>query len=326
MADGIDLQALSDLCTPWCLRVAATLRIAERMAEGEHDVAGLAAAAGCDATALERVLGHLAARGVFVRHGPGRFALNPPAEGLMDRFRRFDLDLDGIGGRMAGVWSTLPEYVRTGRPAYASVFGTGFWDDLAANPAVGASFDDLMGPLGHGEFDGDVPLAGGWAGVRSVVDVGGGTGAMLVAVLRAHPEVRGVLVDLPGTVERARPVIEEAGLTGRVELAGGSFFDPLPAGHDLYLVRKVVNDWPDAEAQALLRRCAQAAGPGGRVVVIGSVSADDGAHSLNVETVLIGGADRTPEQFERLARSAGLIVVASGEDASDRSVVECRAT
>jgi 2,7-dihydroxy-5-methyl-1-naphthoate 7-O-methyltransferase len=324
VADGVDLDALSDLRTPWCLRAVTTLRIAERMAQGETDVARLAEQAGCDPEALERVLGHLVSRGVFRQEGPGRFCLNAAAEQLMDPFRRFDLDLEGIGGRMAGVWSTLPEFVRSGRPAYAQAFGRGFWDDLASNPAVAASFDDLMGPAGHGAFDGDLPLAGGWAEVRSVVDVGGGTGAMLIAVLRAHPDVRGVLVDLPGTVERARAVLEAAGVAGQIELAGQSFFDPLPAGHDLYLVRKVVNDWPDPEAQALLRRCAEAARPDGRVVVIGSVSAEQGPPSLAIETVLVGGTDRTPEQFERLARSAGLEVVAAGEEASGRSVIECR--
>ena len=96
-------------------------------------------------------------------------------------------DLDGIGGRMAGAWSSLLSAVRTGRPAYHEVFGQPFWEDLTAHPDVAASFDAMMGPAGHGVPDPDVLLSGDWSGVRSVVDVGGGTGSLLAAILRAHP-------------------------------------------------------------------------------------------------------------------------------------------
>jgi hypothetical protein len=316
-----DLDALSDLRTPWCLRAVVTLRIAEHMADGASTPAELAAAAGCDAEVLDAVLGHLAGCGVFRRDGDGRFALNDAAQQLLDPGRRFDLDLNGIGGRMSGAWATLPEFLRTGRPAYDQAFGMPFWDDLAAHSDVGASFDALMGPLGHGSFDPDLPLRRGWDGVLSVADVGGGTGAMLVEVLHAHPDMRGTLVDLPGTVERARAAFREAGLEDRVTLAGQSFFDPLPAGHDVYLVRKVLNDWPDAEARQILQRCAEAAAPSGRVVVLGSV--DEEPPRLQIEMVLVGGKGRTREEFEELARSAGLRVSDLGRQSSGRTAIEC---
>jgi SAM-dependent methyltransferase len=235
---------------------------------------------------------------------------------------RLGLDLAGIGGRMAGVWSTMPEYVRTGEPAYAQVFGMPFWDDLAAHPEVAASFDALMGPLGHGTPDAGLELAGGWDGVRSVVDVGGGTGAMLAELLRAHPGVRGTLVDLPGTVARAGATFRAAGVVDRVTAIGQSFFDPLPPGADLYLVKKVVNDWPDAEATAILRRCAEAARPAGRVVVTGGVSPADERPGLAVEMLLAGGRQRTLDEFGALAREAGLSVVAAARQAAG-FVVEC---
>jgi 2,7-dihydroxy-5-methyl-1-naphthoate 7-O-methyltransferase len=316
-----DLDALSDLRTPWCLRAVVTLRIAEHVAAGASTPGELARAAGCDAGVLAAVMGHLADRGVFRRDGDGRFALNEAAEQLLDPCRRFDLDLSGIGGRMSGAWATVPEFLRTGRPAYDKAFGMPFWDDLAAHPDVGASFDALMGPAGHGSFDPELPLRRGWDGVRSVADVGGGTGAMLVEVLRSHPGIRGVLVDLPGTVERAQATFREAGLEDRVTLAGQSFFDPLPPGHDLYLVRKVLNDWADAEALQILRRCAEAAAPSGRVVVLGSV--DEGPPSLQIEMVLVGGKGRTREEFEELAGLAGLRVSDFGRQASGRTAVEC---
>ncbi|MGN6378472.1 MAG: methyltransferase [Gaiellales bacterium] len=321
MPDPADLDALSDLRTPWCLRAVVTLRIGEHMAAGTTNADDLAAAARCDPGVLRRVLGHLADRGVFRRDGANGFALNEAAEGLKDPGRRFDLDLNGIGGRMSGAWATLPEFLRTGRPAYHQAFGMPFWDDLDAHPDIGASFDALMGPAGHGTFDPQLPLKRGWDGVRSVVDVGGGTGAMLAAVLTAHAGMRGTLVDLPGTVARAHATLKDAGVADRVTTAGQSFFEPLPGGHDLYLLRKVINDWPDAEARAILERCAEAAAPHGRVVVLGSV--DEQPSGLQIEMVLVGGTDRTPAEFERLAGSAGLRVVDSGRQASGRSAVEC---
>src|SRR6266545_2450271 len=210
----VDLEALTDLRTPWCILVVATLRIADHVAAGTSDIGQLAGATGCDARALHNVLGHLVAKGIFEETAPGRFALNDPA--LQLREASDFLDLEGIGGRMGHAWSTLPTYVRTGAPGYAEVFGLPFWEDLAAHPKVAASFDALMGPAGHGTPDAEIPISGGWEPVRTVVDVGGGTGAMLAEVLRAHPGTRGTLVDFPGTVARSSKVFEGAGVADRV--------------------------------------------------------------------------------------------------------------
>jgi SAM-dependent methyltransferase len=320
-----DLEALTDLRTPWCVHVVATLRIAEHVAAGTSDVDRLAAAAGCDADALHSVLGHLVAKGVFEEPAPGRFALNEAARGLLGAGRF--LDLEGIGGRMAHAWGTLLTYVRTGTPAgYAEVFGLPFWEDLAAHPEVAASFDALMGPVGHGTPDADVPVTGGWDPVRTVVDVGGGTGAMLAEILRARPQVRGTLVDHPGTVARSAEVFQAAGVADRVRVVGQSFFDPLPAGADLYLLKKVLNDWPDPEQTAILRRCAEAARPGGRVLVVGGVSAQDAPRRLEIEMLLLGGRTNTLPRFRELARAAGLEVSAAEPGPSGHLVVECRPT
>src|SRR5436189_274757 len=144
-----DLEALSDLCTPWCLHVVTTLRIAEHIAAGVDKIGGLAAAARCDSYALHHVLGHLVSKGVFEEPEPGRFSLNDAARKLLDPGQRLGLDLDGIGGRMAHAWGSLLTYVRTGAPAYHEIFGLPFWDDLDAHPEIGASFDALIGPPGH---------------------------------------------------------------------------------------------------------------------------------------------------------------------------------
>lgn len=327
--DDVDLWALADLATPWCLHVAATLRIADHLAEGTSTIDDLARAAGADADALQRVVRHLAGKGVFAEPSPGRFALNAAAQALREDHPsrlRFGLDLDGIGGRMAGAWGSLPAAVRTGKPAYAEVFGRPFWGDLEANPDIAASFDALMGPAGHGVPDPEVLLTPGWAAIRSVVDVGGGTRTLLAEILRRRPGRHGTLVDLPRTVARAGETFRVAGVTERVTLVGQSFFDPLPDGADLYLLKNVLGDWPDAEATALLRRCAEAARPAGRVVILGGVSPDAEGSAPAPELlmlVLVGGRERSLAEFRALARDAGLTVRAAGRQPSGRFVVEC---
>jgi threonine dehydrogenase-like Zn-dependent dehydrogenase len=111
----------------------------------------------------------------------------------------------------------------------------------------------------------------------------------------------------------------------RVLLVGQSFFDPLPAGADLYVLESILNDWPDREAQLILSRCAEAARPGGRIAILGGVVADDNVPSLlTPEIVLLGGKDRTLREFQELARSAGLTILSSGQPPSGRFAVECR--
>jgi hypothetical protein len=319
-----DLHGLTDLSTPWSLHVVATLRVADHIAAGTTGIDELAAAAGCDAGALSRVLRHLVGQGVFDQPAPGRFALNEAAQQLLDPAVRLSLDLDGIGGRMAHAWGSLLTAVRTGRPAYHEVFGRPFWDDLDAHPDVAASFDALMGPSGHGTPDPDVLLGGDWADVHHVVDVGGGTGALLVQVLRAHPHLHGTLVDLPRVVAGAGGLV--AGVADRVTTLGQSFFDPLPAGADLYLLKSILPDWPDREARDILRRCADAARPGGRVVVLSGVSPDEAGDPPPelLMLVLVGGAQRTLSQFRTLAAESGLRVASAGRSAAGRYVVECR--
>jgi len=184
-----------------------------------------------------------------------------------------------------------------------------------------------MGPLGHGTPDAEVLITADWDNVHTVVDVGGGTGALLAEILRTHPTLTGTLVDLPRTVARAAQVFEAAGVADRATTHAQSFCDPLPAAADLYLLKNLLADWPDAEASAILKRCAEAAGPAGRVVVLGGVSPDDapGSRSELLMLVLVGGKSRTLSEFRDLARRSGLEVSATGNQPTGRFVVECRA-
>jgi SAM-dependent methyltransferase len=320
----MNLWDLTDLSTPWCVHVVATLRIANHIEAGNTDIDQLAAVAGAHRESLQRVLGHLVSKGLFEEPAPGCFTLNEPARGLLDENLLFGLDLDGFGGRMAHAWGTLLSAVRTGRPAYHEAFGRGFWEDLDAHPDIAAKFDALMGPAGHGVPDAQVLVdPADWESVRTVVDVGGGTGALLAEVLRSRPEVHGTLVDVPRAVAQSDEIFQAAGVADRVTTVAQSFFDPLPAGADLYLLKSVLSDWPDREATAILRRCAEAARPSGRVVLVNGVGPNEDPSPALLMMVLVGGRDRTLKEFHTLARDAGLEVRAAASQPSGRYIVEC---
>ncbi|MEU7897313.1 methyltransferase [Nonomuraea sp. NPDC049152] len=306
------LAPVMDLVTPMAVRVAASLRLADLMADDAVPVEELARRSDTDADALGRLLRHLVCRGVFAEREPGRFAVNELAALLASDHpsgMRARLDLGGFGGQMDLAFTGLLHTVHTGQPAWETVFGAPFWRYLAANPEMSVSFDAVMATAGDQVAD----AAGGydWSGVRHVVDVGGGTGALLAEVLRANPDLRATLVDLPDTVDRGRQYLAERGLETRCEFVGQSFFDPLPTGGDAYVLRRVVHDWGDDDALLILRRCADAAGQYGRVIVIESHggSGDDPAMfaEMNLRMlVLSGGRERTVEDYIAIAAEAGL--------------------
>ncbi|HLK63761.1 MAG TPA: methyltransferase [Bryobacteraceae bacterium] len=321
----MNLWTLTDLTTPWCIHVVATLRVAHHIEAGHTSIEELATLCGVDRDSLHRVMRHLVEKGVFERPSHSNFALNDVSRGLLEESTLIGLDLNGIGGRMAHAWSTLLPAVRTGRPAYHEVFGRGFWDDLQANPDIAASFDALMGVMGHGVPDPQILVnPADWDSVRTVVDVGGGTGVLLAEILKAHPAVRGILVDLPRVIARSAEVFGAAAVSDRVTAVAQSFFDPLPPGKDVYVLKSVIGDWPDREAQAILARCAEAARPSGRVVVFTSVESQPDASPELLMMVLVGGKGRTLEEFRALARGAGLEISATGRHPSGRGLVECR--
>lgn len=318
----VDLEALSDLATPWCLRAVVTLGIPQLMGAGVTDVDELARASGCDAAVLATVLAQLAARDVLAKLDDGGFVLNNAAQDLLEPAHLLSLNLEGIGGRMALAWGTVLTYLRTGQPEYAKLFGHPFWEDLEVNPDIGASFEAFMAAV-HGRPEQVPPISGGWGSVRSVVDVGGGTGHVLAQLLRAHRDLRGTLVDLPATVARSAPTFAEAGVSDRVVVVGQSFFDPLPKHADVYLLRSVLNDWPDQDKLAILRRCAEAASSSGRILVAGGVRPAGAPEPISIDKILTGGNEAPIDLFRDLAREAGLMVSTTQEPPTGHLIVEC---
>jgi SAM-dependent methyltransferase len=302
------------LAEPWAVRVAATLRLADNIVTREGDpVEDLAARVGADSDALDRVIRFLVARGVFAEPSPRVFANNPASCLLQDdhpdRMRRW-LDLEGAGGAMDRSYSGLLETVRTGRAAYPSVHGRDFWEDLASDADLARSFASLM-EAHSSQLAEEVVSVYPWEGATLVIDVGGGTGALLAEVLRAHPHLQGVLVDLVARTPDATRILEAAGVADRCQRLDCDFFGPLPTGGDVYVLRNIIHDWADEKAVTVLRRCCEAAGSTGRVLVVERVVTDNGnleeltGMDLRMLT-LFASRERSLDEFNVLAATAGL--------------------
>jgi hypothetical protein len=314
---GGELWAAADLVTPMAIRVAATLRLADHIAAGTHATEALATAVGADPDALGRLMAHLVTAGVLTSTN----TLTPLGEQLRDDHPgglRAWLDLDGAIGHAELSFVELLHSVRTGEPAFPRHFGRPYWEDLAAAPERSASFDALMGA----RLVADAPEVAGaypWGGLGHVVDVGGGDGSLLIAILRAHGGLRGTVFDLPGPVARAARAIADAGLDHRADAQAGSFFDAVPAGAGGYLLSGVLHDWDDAHAGRILERCASA---GGRVLVVDHFRDDtiDTEGDLRM-LAYVGGRERTLDQLGALAKLADL-AIASVTPAGTRSIIE----
>jgi len=236
------------------------------------------------------------------------------------------LDSESAIGRADLSFVQLMHSVRTGEPAFPLQFGRSYWDDLAADPERTASFDAQMG-TDAAAWSRDVVPAYDWDSLGHVVDVGGGNGTLLAAILREYPSLRGTVFDLPATAETARKTLAAARLAGRSDVVAGSFFDPLPSGAGGYLLMAILHDWGDAAAAAILQRCAEAAGTNGRVFVIEKIGADGETLSTVMDLrvlVYFGGRERGVADLTALAEASGLTVVAV-HPANSLAIVELRA-
>jgi len=320
---------MADLATPMAVRVAATLRIADHIARGRRTASELAEAVNADVDALDRVLRHLTTVGVLSRDRSGRYALTALGDALRDEHPhrlRARLDLDGAVGRADLSFVRLLHTVRTGEPAYAAQFSQSFWEDLSTHAALSASFDALMGSDVAMEAPAIVS-AYNWGSLGHVVDVGGGNGSLLIALLTAYPALRGTVVDLPGTADAARKALKAAGFADRSAVVAGSFFDPLPPGAGGYLLSAIIHNWDDEAVRTILRRCADAAGIDGAVFVVERMGADGQSPSTERDLRMLayfGGRERGLAELTALAADARLRVAAV-HAAGVNSIVELTA-
>jgi len=301
-------QLIRGYWTTQAIFVAAELRIADLLIDGPKHPDVLGREAGVKGDMLYRVLRALASIGIFAEDSDGRFMLTPLAETLCgDSGQRAYARLHGI--ELYQSWASLLEAVRTGDAGFVKAFGMPAFEYFGKNHERGAVFDKAM--TGHHGSEADPMLdAYDFSVFKELVDVGGGNGGLLISILRRHPQMRGVLFDLPGVVARAGEPIEAAGLRERCRLVGGSFLVSVPGGGDAYLLRHVVHDWRDEDAATILRQCRRAMCPGGKVLVVEIVvpAGNDPSFAkwMDLMMVTYGGKERSEKQYRELFAMAGL--------------------
>ncbi|MGO1050205.1 methyltransferase [Crossiella sp. CA198] len=312
-----DLVRMASMLTPSTIRVAATLRLPDLIESGVTTLTELAEKSGTDVEALGRTMHYLVLIGLFTETGPQTYAVTEVGRVLTEEHgagmrRWLDLEQPGrrIEARMEPAMAGLLTSVRTGGPNYEEVYGRSFWQDLDADAELAESFNGSLAVHVNG-FAPEVASAYDWSSVKHVVDVGGGTGALVAELLSAHPELKATLVELDTVVADAPPVLAAAGVADRCEIVGGSFFDPLPTGGDVYLIANCVHNWNDQNGVKILSRLAEAAGPGGRVVLVERLLDEEreglfAAYANLLMMVLLDGKERTEKDFRELAAKAGL--------------------
>src|SRR5690242_48600 len=247
----------------------ALLGVADHLADGPRPSDELARIVGADPDALRRVLRLLASLGVFAEAATGSFALTPLGETLRSdapgSVRNFAITETAPGHWLP--WGRLAESVRTGRPMAREALGMELFDWYAQNPEEADVFTAAMGNLSALAAD-ELVRVYDVSSVRTVADIGGAHGVLLAAVLRANPAARGILFDLPHVIATAGSTIAAEGLSQRCELVSGDFFEAVPAGADLHLLKQIVHDWNDERATLLLRNCHRALAPGGKVLLV----------------------------------------------------------
>ena len=294
------------------LSAAARLGIADLLASGPMSVADLAKATSTDADPLYRLMRALAGEGIFRELDGRRFETTPMGRALEADSETSVRPLLLLASDETWIqaWKALPHSLRTGETAFDHAFGQGYFDYLAAHPEAGELFNSWM--TRAAELNRPA-IEGMFAALQTgrVVDVGGGQGSLINTVLSANRDLTGVLFDRPEVVATAH--LDE-GIAGRCEIVGGSFFESVPGGGDVYVLQQIIHDWGDDECLEILRHCREAMNDGGRLfiidAVIGEANEPDFNKFIDLHMLVLnrGGRERTAAEFRDLVSRAGFSV------------------
>lgn len=288
----------------------ARLGVADLLEKAPLSALEIAERTGTNPDAMARVLRAVVFNGVFSRRSDGRFENNRMSRALLDEedsTRAFATYFASKSNQHA--WADLAETLRTGKNAFERVHGTSVWEWFDAHPDERETFARGMMSVTLAEAAG-IASTYPFGEVSKVCDIGGGRGTLLSEVLLHHPSVKGVLVDAPGVLESAKSLLQARGVSDRVELVPGSFFDAVPAGADAYILKSVLHDWDDERAKKILGVCRAAMKPGTRLVISELIVEADADHygvmvDVHMMVVCSEGRERGRADFERLLRATG---------------------
>jgi O-methyltransferase domain/Dimerisation domain len=310
------------------IHVAAKLGLADHLALKAQTATELARSVAAEPGPLYRLLRALASVGVFSESAGGVFEMTPMAE-LLCSDRPGSLRSTAILYGDEVVWDAygrLSHAVASGRPAFDHLYGQPFYDYLGQHPATAALFHEAM--TGFSEQEATAILAAwDFPAIRMIVDVGGGQGALMAALLRAHPQLQAVIFDQSPPGDDARRLFADPDIGARARFVQGDFFAAVPEGADLYVLKSVVHNWNDPAAVAILRACRAAMPPRGRlllaerVVPLGNEPAEAKLFDINM-LVTAGGQERTEAEYARLFQAAGLEMKRVISTGSPLSLVE----
>jgi O-methyltransferase len=308
------------------LHAAARFGIADHLVDGPRTAGELAEAVQADGPHLYRLLRFLATRGVFREDGEQRFHLTPLAEPLRTNAERSLRDYIMVRGE-AAFWQSagrLHEAVRTGTTAFEGLYGMPFYDYAAGEPEFARAFNSSMAAFSEA-LSNDIAEVCDFPEAARVVDVGGGRGGLLRAVLRRNPHLTGILFDLENVV--AGHVLDTPDLTGRWSAVAGDFFAFVPSGADVYLLKHVLASWPDEQCLRILRTCRGAMPAHGRLLAVNAMippgnEPHPGKTIDMLMMTVLNGKGRTRAEYEALLTAAGFTVTRFLEPSPHASVVE----
>jgi O-methyltransferase/methyltransferase family protein len=310
------------------LVVATELGIADHLADGPRSSEELAQATSTDPQSLYRLLRVLCGVGVFSEIQTNSFAQTPLSEclraGVPGSMRSW---LRMIGRKFRYHTHAEALYsIKTGEPAFKHVTGADFFDYLAAHPEEAEIFNQAMGDMGK-VVAAAVARSYDFNGIGKIVDIGGGHGTLITAILQKYPQMTGILFDSPHTVERARDSVASAGLADRCEVVGGDFFKSVPAGCDAYLLRWIIHNWDEERALTILRNCRQSMGARSRLLLIESViptgnEFHPGKLMDYIMLTTLPGRERTEKEYDSLLREADLRLNKVAPTGSPLSIIE----
>jgi orsellinic acid C2-O-methyltransferase len=301
------------------LHVAAGLGIADLLAEGAKTSAALALETGTHQLSLHRLLRTLASVNVVDEIEPGLFALTALGAQLRKDVPGSVRNLALMFGaqRIWRTWGELDHCVRTGEPATQRALGMGPFEYLAAHPREAEIFNEAMAEITRQVARAIVP-AYDFAQFHTIVDVGGGNGALMTAILSAAPKARGIVFDSPSGSAEAPSKLAAAGLADRCEVLAGDFFRSVPKGADAYILKSVIHDWDDERSTTILKNCREAISADGKLLliervmparVVASASHQRWANIDMHMLVMLGGRERTEPEFEVLLSATGFKVL-----------------
>lgn len=309
------------------LYVVATLGVADHLKDGPRTTEELATSVGANPSALYRIMRALASVGVFTEIQPRQFAVTELGSCLRSDVPDSVRALFRMTKWEWAAWGSMLQVVQSGRTGFSGVHGMGYFDYLQTHPEDAAIFDEAM--AGFVSMNGMAVLgAYDFSSFGSVVDVGGGDATLMIAILNAHPGVKGILYELPSVISKAQQKIENADLAHRCECRGGDFFRaPLPPGGDAYLLVSVLHDWEDEASAQILENCRRAVSASSKILVIEMIIPPGDApfpgKILDLEMLVsLGGRERTISEYEALLNRAGFAVAQVIPTAGPSSIIE----